>query len=70
MNVVHAGLDILRGELKAPAFLALPSLKEIVELVEDIFISSESAINLLSDLLNYEHIDAGSEVFVGCDSEI
>ena len=56
--MVHAGLDILRAELKNES-LVLASVRDAVELVEDIFTSSESAINILNDLLNYEHLDAG-----------
>jgi hypothetical protein len=54
--VVHAGLDILRAEVQVDAVTA----KGIVELVEDIFQSSQSAIDVLNDLLSYEHIDAGA----------
>lgn len=31
----------------------------LFELIDDIFMASESAIDILNDLLNYEHIDAG-----------
>mmetsp|Transcript_17069 Transcript_17069/g.23459 ORF Transcript_17069/g.23459 Transcript_17069/m.23459 type:complete len:922 (+) Transcript_17069:41-2806(+) len=55
LNVVHAGLDLLRSELQSVASLSRSTL----ELVEDIFTSSESAINILNDLLSYEYIDAG-----------
>jgi len=34
--------------------------KDLLDLVEDIFTASDSAINILNDLLNYEHLDAGS----------
>ena len=56
--MVHAGLDLLRSELQAISSLPRSTL----ELVEDIFTSSESAINILNDLLSYEYIDAG-EIF-------
>jgi hypothetical protein len=36
-----------------------PGAKFISDLVEDIFQSSQSAIEVLNDLLSYEHIDAG-----------
>ena len=55
LNVVHAGLDLLRSELQSVAALS----RNTLELVEDIFTSSESAINILNDLLSYEYIDAG-----------
>jgi len=32
----------------------------IFELIDDIFLASETAINILNDLLHYEHIDAGA----------
>ena len=56
--MVHAGLDLLRSELQGISSLPRSTL----ELVEDIFTSSESAINILNDLLSYEYIDAG-EIF-------
>eukprot|EP00597_Dinobryon_sp_UTEXLB2267_P008080 CAMPEP_0170084348 /NCGR_PEP_ID=MMETSP0019_2-20121128/19592_1 /TAXON_ID=98059 /ORGANISM="Dinobryon sp., Strain UTEXLB2267" /LENGTH=563 /DNA_ID=CAMNT_0010300441 /DNA_START=238 /DNA_END=1929 /DNA_ORIENTATION=+ len=56
LNVVHAGLDILRGELESYKSLS----EDVLELVEDIFSASDSAINILNDLLNYEHLDAGT----------
>jgi len=74
LNVVHAGLDILRDELRqlqamensTDLTIILNSSKcfdKIKELVEDIFAASDSAINILNDLLDYEHMDAGwSEV--------
>jgi len=74
LNVVHAGLDILRDELRQLQAMEnstdltsiLNSSKcfdKIKELVEDIFAASDSAINILNDLLDYEHMDAGwSEV--------
>ena len=36
-------------------------LRDAVELVEDIFAASDSAITILNDLLNYEHLDSGDE---------
>lgn len=58
LNVVHAGLDILRSEM-GDALSTGPGAKFISDLVEDIFQSSQSAIEVLNDLLSYEHIDAG-----------
>jgi hypothetical protein len=31
----------------------------ILELLDDIFQASDSSINILNDLLHYEHLDAG-----------
>jgi signal transduction histidine kinase len=55
LNVVHAGLDILLSEMRSALMSA-----EIIELIEDIFSASESAIYILNDLLEYEHLDAGT----------
>jgi len=55
---VHAGADLLLSELKQD-ITAPPNIEKIVEQLEDIFQASESAVNFLNDLLNYEHIDAG-----------
>ena len=56
MNVVHAGLDILLDELREGGVM---DIHKMVELLEDIFSASESAIHILNDLLEYEHLDAG-----------
>lgn len=72
--MVHAGLDIMRDELRQmhssqKACVVLNSSNEVteqigglLELVDDIFTASDSAINILNDLLDYEHMDAGSEL--------
>ena len=52
--MVHAGLDILLSEMRSALMSA-----DTIELVEDIFSASESAIYILNDLLEYEHLDAG-----------
>ena len=57
---MHAGLDIIRSEMKAienSSSFALSS--ETAGLIEQIFSASETAINILDDLLNYEHMDSG-----------
>mmetsp|Transcript_9907 Transcript_9907/g.13587 ORF Transcript_9907/g.13587 Transcript_9907/m.13587 type:complete len:940 (-) Transcript_9907:315-3134(-) len=59
LNVVHAGLDLLRSELSVCPVMA-PAITDLMELVEDMFSASESAINILNDLLNYENLDAGT----------
>ena len=65
LNVVHAGLEILRDELREldagkSTKCDENNNKGLLELVEDIFAASDSAINILNDLLNYEHMDAGN----------
>ena len=60
LNIVHAGLDIIRSEMKAienSSSVVLSS--ETAEMIEQIFSASETAINILDDLLNYEHMDSG-----------
>jgi len=57
MNVVHAGLDLLKEEaMRIEGDVG----KAFTELMEDIIEASEIAINILNDLLNYENIDAGN----------
>lgn len=57
MNVVHAGLELLRDHV-------LPIQgdigKAIMDLMEDIAAASTTAISILDDLLNYENIEAGA----------
>ena len=58
MNVVHSGIDFLLGEIRQNTW----SVGSVVEMLEDIFTSSESAIYILNDLLEYEKLDAGCAV--------
>ena len=58
--MVHAGLDILLGELRLGMLWTSATLEAATELVEDIFSASDSAILILNDLLHYEHMDAGT----------
>jgi len=58
MNVMHAGVEMLREELKSDAVRG-GNLCVIKDLLDDIYAASESAISVLNDLLNYEHLDAG-----------
>jgi len=58
MNVMHAGVEMLREELKSDAVRG-GNLCVITDLLDDIYAASESAISVLNDLLNYEHLDAG-----------
>ena len=64
LNVVHAGLDLLMAEIKEaePEADTVPISRNTAELIRHIFSSSESAIDLLNDLLQYEQLDAGGVV--------
>ena len=61
LNVVYAGLDLLIMEMKEmdQNGFYLSVRKSTAELVDSIFSSCGEAINILNDLLNYEHIEAG-----------
>ena len=64
LNVVHAGLDILRSELSCldtVGGLFGQMSDSTAELIEDIYTASETAIAILNDLLHYEHMDAGTK---------
>jgi len=58
--VVHAGLELLLLDLKKVEDNVSDRLRE---LAEDIFAASGTAINILNDLLDYEHMDSGEECF-------
>mmetsp|Transcript_16561 Transcript_16561/g.24068 ORF Transcript_16561/g.24068 Transcript_16561/m.24068 type:complete len:426 (-) Transcript_16561:1005-2282(-) len=61
LNVVHAGLEILRSELNNLTQSAtLQVNNSLSELMDDIYSASETAIEILNDLLHYEHMDAGT----------
>ena len=68
LNVVHGGLDLLMSEIRVsdPNAEFVPISRSTVELIQHIFSSSESAIDLLNDLLHYEQIDAGNSSLSGC----
>lgn len=58
---MHAGLEILRSELTTLTRDTLELASESIKLlIEDIYSSSETAIEILNDLLHYEHMDAGT----------
>ena len=57
MNVVHAGLELLKDHVQL--HIVGESGEAILELMDDIAASSSTAIGILDDLLNYENIDAG-----------
>eukprot|EP01035_Chromulina_nebulosa_P069426 gene69426-biopygen32181 len=53
LNVVHAGLELLRADLAA----ATGTLPSTLTLLQDIFFASSAAIEILNDMLQYEHIE-------------
>ena len=55
LNVAHAGLEILKADLET----ARVSIS-ILNLLDDIFSASNTAIEILNDMLHYEHIDSGT----------
>ena len=55
LNVVHAGLELLRADL-----VAAGALSSTLTLLQDIFFASSAAIEILNDMLQYEHIDSGT----------
>ena len=55
LNVVHAGLELLRAEL-----IAADAHSSTLSLLQDIFFASSAAIDILNDMLQYEHIDSGT----------
>jgi len=52
LNVVLAGLELLRADLNSGVNLS------ISDLIDDM---QSAAITILNDLLNYEHMDAGTK---------
>lgn len=60
LNIVHAGLDIVRSEMKPVDDSSSVTVTcETAEMIEQIFSASETAIDILNDLLHYEHMDSG-----------
>ena len=55
LNVARAGLELLETDLEA----ARASVS-ILNLLDDIFSASSTAIEILQDMLHYEHIDSGT----------
>eukprot|EP01035_Chromulina_nebulosa_P069335 gene69335-biopygen23142 len=62
LNVVHAGLDLLVAEIKDADHIGDKVLieRKTADFVIQMLSASESAINILNDLLQYEHIEAGT----------
>jgi len=55
LNVAFAGLEILKAELEVVGVSSF-----VRELLEDIYFASNTAIDILNDMLQYEHIDSGT----------
>ena len=55
LNVAHAGLEILKADLEA-----MGASLAILSLLDDIFSASNAAIEILNDMLHYEHMDSGT----------
>ena len=55
LNVVHVSIELLRDYLAKLAFRETMAL----ELIDDAYNSSLAAISILSNLLNFENLDAG-----------
>ena len=53
LNVVLAGLELLRADFNTGVNL---------DLIDDMQSAAETAITILNDLLNYEHMDAGTKL--------
>eukprot|EP01036_Dinobryon_divergens_P022753 gene22753-31042_t len=61
LNVVHAGLDIVRSEVQNNAGAPVVYISaETAAMIEDIFAASGTSIEILNDLLDYERIDSGT----------
>lgn len=61
LNVVHVGLEMLLTEIRKsdPASPFVSIDRSTADFIVHMFTSSESAINILNDLLQYEHMEAG-----------
>ena len=60
MNVVLAGLEILISDLSESANKYNDeNSQKTLEMAGDVHSACETAIQLLNDWLNYEHLDAG-----------
>ena len=56
LNTVSIGMDVLLKDLKASS---APNKKRMVDTVVDMKNQTDAAIEILSDLLNYEKLDSG-----------
>jgi hypothetical protein len=66
LNIVHAGLDLLQLTIKAadPTSPFVSIDRSTADFVFQMFFASESAINILNDLLQYEHIESGDYLWL------
>ena len=55
LSVATAGLELLRSELVAGGVS-----RAILELLDDISFANNTAVEILNDMLHYEHIDSGT----------
>eukprot|EP01036_Dinobryon_divergens_P061853 gene61853-biopygen30372 len=62
LNVVHVGLEMLVSLIDSAATTSSAIIidSSTADFIRQMFFSSESAINILNDLLQYEHIEAGT----------
>ena len=62
LNVVHVGLEMLVSLINSadPTSPFISIDRGTADFIIQMFFSSESAINILNDLLQYEHIEAGT----------
>jgi signal transduction histidine kinase len=60
LSVVTAGLELIQKDLESMMVQnGLPGLLEVLELVRNVSEASETAIDVVNDLLQYESIEAG-----------
>ena len=59
--MVHVGLEMLVSQINRadPTSPFIPIDRSTADFIKDMFFSSKSAIHILNDLLQYEHIEAG-----------
>ena len=55
LNVVHAGLELLRAEIEAAGVA-----QSVLDLLKDIYFASDTAIEILNEMLQFEHMDSGT----------
>ena len=61
----HAGLDLLLTEVRSadPASPYVATQRSTADFIVHMFASSESAIHILNELLQYEHMEAGNGIY-------
>mmetsp|Transcript_18253 Transcript_18253/g.25052 ORF Transcript_18253/g.25052 Transcript_18253/m.25052 type:complete len:392 (-) Transcript_18253:1577-2752(-) len=62
LNIIYAGLDMLKLEMLSSSTVDDHDVKKLrfAELLEEVYAATESAIEILNDLLQFEHIDSGT----------